>query len=201
MKMNRLSAFLKKNTIFKERISEIYSFQPGKSIHFGGKPVSFCFKDIKNSIDGEKNQVHTRALHAEENAFLQISKHGGMSIKGGRLYTTASPCELCAKKAYQLGINTVVFIDPYPGIANDHILNCGKNIPNLKLFSGAVGRAYQQLFEPIIPYKDELEIGLNLNIPNKKKILQTEIETLKAENASLAEKIKLLEIEASKTKG
>ncbi|MFM4732607.1 hypothetical protein, partial [Aeromonas salmonicida] len=37
--------------------------------------------------------------------------------------------------------------------------------------------------------------------PNKKKILQTEIETLKAENASLAEKLKLLEIEASKTKG
>lgn len=193
------SFFEKNNTIFKERIGEIYSFKPGKSIPFGGKPVSFCFKDIKNSIDGEKNQVHTRALHAEENAFLQISKHGGMSIKGGRLYTTASPCELCAKKAYQLGINTVVFIDPYPGIANDHILNCGKNIPNLKLFSGAVGRAYQQLFESIIPYKDELEIGLNLNIPNKKKILQTEIETLKAENAYLAEKIKLLEIEASKT--
>ncbi|WP_421292960.1 hypothetical protein [Aeromonas taiwanensis] len=48
------SLFEKNNTTFKERIGEIYSFKPGKSIPFGGKPVSFCFKDIKNSIDGEK---------------------------------------------------------------------------------------------------------------------------------------------------
>ena len=63
--------------------------------------VPYCFKDVYNSITGEKNQVHTRALHAEENAFLQVSKYGGGSVKGGFLFTTASPCELCSKKAYQ----------------------------------------------------------------------------------------------------
>ncbi|WP_235846252.1 deaminase [Morganella psychrotolerans] len=59
----------------------------------------------------ENNQVHTRSLHAEENAFLQISKYGGTGVQHGSLYTTASPCELCAKKAYQLGIKEIVFID------------------------------------------------------------------------------------------
>lgn len=69
-----------------------------------GRNFSFCFKDIQNAADAEKNQVHTRSLHAEENAFLQTSKYGGSGLQGGVLYTTASPCELCSKKAYQLGI-------------------------------------------------------------------------------------------------
>ena len=179
------SHFEKTNSDFIERVKNVYAFNPQNPIKFNGKPVTFCFKDIKNSIDGEKNQVHTRALHAEENAFLQISKYGGMSVKGGRLYSTASPCELCSKKAYQLKIDTIIYIDPYPGISNDHILNCGKNIPKLKLFSGAIGRAYQQLFEPIIPYKDEMEIGLSLNFPNKKKMLSKENDELIKENEEL----------------
>ena len=130
-----------------------------------GRNVSFCFKKIQNEVDKKKNkggnQVHTRSLHAEENAFLQIVKYGGTGIHGGKLYTTASPCELCSKKAYQLGIKNIIFIDPYPGIAKDHILRIGTDCPKLTLFHGAIGRAYNQLFEPIIPYKDELEMLLN----------------------------------------
>ena len=123
-----------------------------------GLNLSYCFKDIQNLIDGDKNQVHTRALHAEENAFLQITKYGGEGIKGGMLFVTASPCELCSKKAYQLGIKNIIYIDPYPGIAKDHILNSGDHKPNLQLFSGAIGRAYYQLYEPVLSYKDELEM-------------------------------------------
>jgi dCMP deaminase len=123
-----------------------------------GLNLSYCFKDVQNLIDGDKNQVHTRSLHAEENAFLQITKYGGAGIKGGMLFVTASPCELCSKKAYQLGIKTIVYIDPYPGIAKDHILNSGNNKPELLLFNGAIGRAYYQLYEPILSYKDELEM-------------------------------------------
>lgn len=123
-----------------------------------GLNLSYCFKDVQNLIDGDKNQVHTRALHAEENAFLQITKYGGAGIKEGMLFVTASPCELCSKKAYQLGIKTIVYIDPYPGIAKDHILNVGDNKPKLQLFNGAIGRAYYQLYEPVLSYKDELEM-------------------------------------------
>ncbi|WP_196584312.1 deoxycytidylate deaminase [Aliivibrio fischeri] len=187
------SLYEKNNHPFRKRLGKIYSFSHNSNNNFNGKPISYCFKDIKNSIDGDKNQVHTRALHAEENAFLQISKYGGVSINNGYLFTTASPCELCAKKAYQLNINTIIFIDPYPGVANDHILNCGINTPNLKLFTGAIGRAYQQLFEPILPYKDELEIGMGLNIPNQKKLLIQKNEKLEQNNKKLEKKIKKLE--------
>ncbi|MFT5521413.1 MAG: deoxycytidylate deaminase [Enterobacterales bacterium] len=121
-----------------------------------GKNLSYCFKDIKNSLDDSGNQVHTRSLHAEENAFLQLAKYGTAGIEGGKLFTTASPCELCAKKAYQLGIKDIVYIDPYPGIAIDHILSIGSNRPNLIQFRGAVGKGYHQLYEPTISYKDEL---------------------------------------------
>lgn len=111
----------------------------------------------------QKNQVHTRALHAEENAFLQLAKYGGIGIKGGNLFTTASPCELCSKKAYQLGIRNIYYIDPYPGISVRHILSF-KNIhgskPEMHLFVGAIGRAYTTLYSQKLSIKDELELLL-----------------------------------------
>ena len=126
--------------------------------HSSGLTPCYCFKDLRNEIDGEKNQVHTRSLHAEENAFLQIVNYGGLGIRGGFLFSTASPCELCAKKAYQLGIRRVFYIDPYPGISLDHIFNSGTKRPVVELFSGALGRAHHQLYTPIFPYKDEQEL-------------------------------------------
>jgi deoxycytidylate deaminase/dephospho-CoA kinase len=125
-------------------------------IKASGRNISYCFKSEYNTLTGVKNQVHTRSLHAEENAFLQISKNGGRGIDGGILFTTASPCELCAKKAYQLGITSIYYIDPYPGIAIDHVIHGGTKNPNLILFSGAIGRAFHRLYSPILPYKDEL---------------------------------------------
>ncbi|MGC8097830.1 hypothetical protein [Metapseudomonas otitidis] len=121
-----------------------------------GRNLSYCFKSEFNRLKSKDNQVHTRSLHAEENAFLQIVKHGGVSIKGGKLFTTASPCDLCSKKAYQLGIKEIYFIDPYPGIATTHTLMGGSKNPDLILFSGAIGRAFHNLYTPKLPYKDEL---------------------------------------------
>ncbi|WP_341666183.1 hypothetical protein [Vibrio sp.] len=79
-------------------------------------------------------------------------------MKDGKLFTTASPCELCAKKAYQLGIQEIVFIDPYPGIAKDHILSIGSNPPKVTQFVGAVGDAYHRLYTPLMSMKDELTL-------------------------------------------
>ena len=155
-----------------------------------GRNLSFCFKDLQNEIEGEKNQVHTRSLHAEENAFLQIAKHGGQQLKGGVLFTTASPCELCSKKAYQLGISLIIYIDPYPGIATRHTLLVGPKSPKLQLYRGAVGRAYHQLYQPIMPYKDELETLLSIPKIANKKASKTKI--LEHENQELKNKIEIL---------
>ena len=125
----------------------------------------YCFKDIYQGITGEKNQVHTRALHAEENAFLQITKYGGTGVQGGYLFTTASPCELCSKKAYQLGISKIFYIDPYPGISKEHILSFGdNNNPEMVLFQGAIGETYVELYRPRIPIKDESEMRTGIKI-------------------------------------
>lgn len=133
-----------------------------------GLEAPYCFKSEYNALEHPQvkggNQVHTRSLHAEENAFLQLSKYGGPGLAGGRLFTTASPCELCAKKAFQLGITEIYYIDPYPGISMTHILACGPDRnrrPRAMLFSGVVGQAFQKLYTPLLPFKDELSTFIN----------------------------------------
>ena len=155
---------------FKEAIKDYYeNHLTEKRDDLKGKNCSFCFKTIHNHYEGEINQVHTRSLHAEENAMLQITKNGGEGCYEGSLFTTASPCELCSKKAYQLGIKRIYFIDPYPGISNDQILLGGelKTRPVMIPFSGAIGVVYHKLYEPFLSYKDEISMSLELKPKNK----------------------------------
>ncbi|MCT3691858.1 dCMP deaminase [Elizabethkingia anophelis] len=149
---------------FKQKMSKITSSATFDNLN--GRNCSFCFKTFHNSFENEKNQVHTRSLHAEENAMLQISKYGGNKLKNGYLFTTASPCELCSKKAFQLGIKNIYFIDPYPGIASKHTLKNGakkENNPNLIMFQGALGKTFHKLYEPFMSQKDELSILTLIN--------------------------------------
>ena len=149
-------------------IDEVVS--ASKILHNCKMCVPYCFKDVHEGITGQKNQVHTRALHAEENAFLQVAKYGGTQIKGGYLFTTASPCELCSKKAYQLGIKEIFYIDPYPGISQDHILTFGSNMyPKMTLFQGSIGEAYVSLYRPRIATKDEIELLTGVKIKEAAK--------------------------------
>lgn len=149
------SEYERKNKEFVTHLTKVYGTKD--SVKLRGRNVSFCFKDAYNSIAQSKNQVHTRSLHAEENAFLQVSKKGGVGLEGGALFSTASPCELCSKKAYQLGIGDIYYIDPYPGISSKHVLSVGTKQPKMHLFVGAIGEAYHRLYTPILPYKDELD--------------------------------------------
>lgn len=165
---------------FKEKVKETLLENYGNEENFfenlDGHNCPYCFKDFHNSFEGKENQVHTRSLHAEENAMLQISKFGGQGLTGGVLFTTASPCELCSKKAYQLGIKKVFYIDPYPGIARQQILKAGNNIennPQLFMFQGAVGRGFFKLYEPYMSIKDETYIrtGIKPKVSDDKLFL------------------------------
>ncbi|MEO2068913.1 MAG: deaminase [Desulfurobacteriaceae bacterium] len=119
-------------------------------------------KKIIDDFKNFKNPTRERALHAEENAFLQAAKVGGMSVAGGTLYSTDSPCQLCAKKSRQLFIERIVYIDDYPDISKDHTLCSGKEKtrPKIEMFSGAIGQAYFKLYAPFIPRRDELKLIL-----------------------------------------
>ena len=158
------SKFELENSEFKESLNQLkckYFCKDSEECKaFKAYNVSYCFKDVYNAIKNDKNQVYTRSLHAEENAFLQASKFGGQGILGGKLFVTASPCELCSKKAYQLGIKDIYFIDPYPGIAATHILKLGdkETNPDLHIFFGAIGNAYVTLYSQRFAVKDELQL-------------------------------------------
>ena len=51
-------------------------------------------------------------VHAEANAILQAAKNG-VSLDGGELYTTASPCWNCFKLIANAGITRIVFGEFY----------------------------------------------------------------------------------------
>ena len=51
-------------------------------------------------------------VHAEANAILQAAKNG-VSLDGGELYTTASPCWNCFKLIANAGIRTIYYGEFY----------------------------------------------------------------------------------------
>jgi dCMP deaminase len=140
-----------------EKNKEISRLKRTISADKDSKDVNFkAIKDVVNKSKF-KNPTRERALHAEENAFLQVSKSGGQSVAGGTLYTTDSPCQLCAKKAMQLKISRIVYIDAYPDISISHTLQAGtekNDNPTFEMFNGAIGKAYFKLYIPIIGLKD-----------------------------------------------
>ncbi|MCB9065465.1 MAG: hypothetical protein H6551_10035 [Chitinophagales bacterium] len=179
---------------FRTHLEENYKEQVSNNKdNLQGRTACFCFKSLKNCYSEGKNQVHTRSLHAEESAFLQLTKYGGTGIQGGKLFTTASPCELCSKKAYQLGIKVIYYIDPYPGISNKQILEAGDNKLEVRLFNGIIGNAYHWLYDPIMPYKDELGLLLGNPIKDLTSKYESKINEQKETISQLQAKIEELE--------
>lgn len=153
------------NAEFQEKIKDqvIYFFDTLDSpLKQKGKLPCYCFKDYYNKMKNERNQVHTRSLHAEETAFLNLGANK-IQIENGILFTTSSPCELCAKKAMYLGVKKIYYVEPYPGVSEKHVMSIGigSKRPELILFTGAIGTAYNKLYTPLIPRKDENEMWLN----------------------------------------
>jgi dCMP deaminase len=50
--------------------------------------------------------------HAEENAIVQAAYHG-ISVRGGTIYATISPCLMCAKMVINAGLEEVVYEHEY----------------------------------------------------------------------------------------
>lgn len=139
--------------------------KPEVEVCLCGLPLRYCFKDIHIS---EKNPMRSRAMHAEEKAMGICGK----DCEDGNLFTTSSPCEMCSKKAKNHKIKNIYYIEPYPGISEDQYSRSGdpENIAKHILFTGAIGRAYTQMYTPIMPQKDILDLlGIynTLELPSK----------------------------------
>ena len=58
---------------------------------------------------------YCRALHAEENAIVNMARLSvSANLNKSTLYTTTYPCNLCANKIAQVGIKQIVYFEPYP---------------------------------------------------------------------------------------
>ncbi|MCH2205784.1 MAG: dCMP deaminase family protein [Lentisphaerales bacterium] len=73
-----------------------------KNCDEGGCPR--CNSDVKSG----HGLTDCLCCHAEENSIVQAASHG-ISVEGSMLYTTFSPCLLCAKMIINAGIKEVVF--------------------------------------------------------------------------------------------
>lgn len=78
-----------------------------KNCSEGGCPRCNNFADSGSKLD------ECVCSHGEENAIVQSAYHG-ISIKGTTLYTTFSPCLICAKMVVNAGIVEVVYNQDYP---------------------------------------------------------------------------------------
>ena len=115
-----------------------------------GLPLRYCFKSLEN--ENIKDPMRARAMHAEEKALNLCGEHA----RGGFLFTTSSPCEMCSKNAKNHRISRIYYIEPYPGDAEYQYTQSGstENRAQHILYTGAVGRAYTQMYSQIMPFKD-----------------------------------------------
>ena len=77
-----------------------------KNCYEGGCPR--CAGDSKSGA----NLGDCICAHAEENAIVQAAYHG-ISVRGGTLYSTISPCLMCAKMIINAGLKEVDYEHDY----------------------------------------------------------------------------------------
>ncbi len=72
--------------------------------------------------------------HGEENAITQAAYHG-VSVRGGTLYTTFSPCLICTKMIINAGLEEVVYNAAYPlgDVALDLLRESGVKVRQVEL--------------------------------------------------------------------
>lgn len=114
-------------------------------------------KDIETALANTRIRdliEFSRAVHAEMDALLSLTRTQGPSAVGGTLYCTLYPCHSCARHIIAAGIHEVVYIEPYDksmaadlhsDALGDDPSHAGKVI--CRLFAGVAPRRFARLFE------------------------------------------------------
>ncbi len=82
-----------------------------------GYTHQYCAPCIKDQEKLASNQGHSLcpATHSEANAIVQAA-YQGISTKGGVMYTTLFPCDLCQRLIINAGIVELVYLYDYPAL-------------------------------------------------------------------------------------
>jgi deoxycytidylate deaminase len=141
----------------REKLSEMkYCPNCGYALNIDPKKVDIPYECPKCSTGLPHQYVPGKmldlclALHAEEDAIIQAAKHGGTALKDCTLYTTTFPCTLCAKKIVDVGIKTVVYMEPYPMLEYYHIFQEGQSQVATNKFEGVAARSFCRLFKKLL---------------------------------------------------
>jgi deoxycytidylate deaminase len=122
-------------------------------------------KDVQDSQFMDALE-YGRIVHAEMSAISDASRLG-LATSGAVLFSTTFPCHMCAKHIVASGIQTVIFLEPYPkSLASDLHPDAlwieggsrGKYQPypsvEFEHFHGITPRRYRELFERSSRKKD-----------------------------------------------
>ena len=118
-----------------------------------------CFKDcFKDDEGGSKGLIYCLALHAEENAILQLARYNSDMPQGGEIYTTAFPCPLCLKKISQVGIAKIIYTESYANPIVSKILEKTTKEIQTESFEGVKYYSYFRLFKPYYDRKEQQKL-------------------------------------------
>jgi len=70
-----------------------------------------CLRNELHIPSGEKHEI-CRAIHAEQNVIIQAALHG-VSLDGSTIYSTHTPCRICAKMLVNARIKRFVTFGEY----------------------------------------------------------------------------------------
>ena len=82
--------------------------------HCPGGTELTAIQDTVSKSKFKQVTEYCRAVHAEMEALLSVSRSTGQSSQGKYMYVTTFPCHNCIKHIICAGIDRVYYIEPYP---------------------------------------------------------------------------------------
>jgi len=80
-----------------------------------------CLREKLGIPSGERHEI-CRAIHAEQNAIIQVAL-SSTTAQGATIYCTHKPCILCAKMIINAQLCRVVYSHPYPDELTDELFD------------------------------------------------------------------------------
>ncbi|WP_148863923.1 anti-phage dCTP deaminase [Marinobacter fonticola] len=141
--------------LLKDKIKEVISGYINDST-----VVDAIADDIHSKTPIKSLIEYSRAIHAEMDALISVSRSDRSVSSGSTLYTTTYPCHNCARHIIAAGIEKIVYIEPYEkSLAlklHDDAMCHSDNPQKVRVvpFQGIAPRRYQVFFSNIKPEKD-----------------------------------------------
>jgi len=184
---NHAQKMRRKEQIKKGIVSELPTIFPNEDLQKAAAEKINELVELVFSESGIPDLIEfSRAVHAEMDALVSLSRGGGGSTIGGNLYTTTFPCHNCARHIVAAGIEKVYYIEPYEKslapdahddsievLDHDYDPKTASPLDKVKFihFSGVGPRLYSHLFLRDGRKNDEgrlIEFSSNLqNPPNR----------------------------------